>query len=236
MSAHHDDPRSDASMNSEIDEAVAPVRRSQFLTTGVKGGLALMVGGSVLALAACGDDEDTAGGSTSTPTVTTGTGTAGSGGGDVDIAKLAATAELLAVDFYGMGIKSGFFAADVLAYMNAAQQNEQDHYDALAKVLGAEAPSNLTFTYPEGTFASAKSIADTGAALEEAFVGAYEGAVSALSDPGLKVVAAQIAANEAQHLTTLKSLAAGGTLVPNPSLPKVLTAEQATEAVTPFLG
>jgi rubrerythrin len=155
---------------------------------------------------------------------------------DVAIAKLAATAELLAVDFYGMGIASGLFKDDVLAYMTASQKNEQDHYDALAKVLGMEAPKDLTFTYPAGTFDSAKSIATTGAALEEAFVGAYMGAVTALTDNGLKKVAAQIGANEAQHLTTLKSLAAGGTLVPNPSLPKVLTAAEATAAVTPFLA
>ena len=134
------------------------------------------------------------------------------------------------------GIASGFFTKDVLAYMTASRQNEQDHYDALAKVLGTEAPKGLTFTYPDGTFSSAMSIAKTGVALEEAFVGAYMGAVTALSDNGLKKVAAQIGANEAQHLTTLNSLAAGGTLVPNPSLPKVLTAAEATAAVTPFVG
>ena len=86
------------------------------------------------------------------------------------------------------------------------------------------------------TFDSAKSIATTGAALEEAFVGAYMGAVTALTDNGLKKVAAQIGANEAQHLTALRSLAAGGALVPNPSLPTVLTAAEATAAVTPFLA
>jgi hypothetical protein len=62
------------------------------------------------------------------------------------------------------------------------------------------------------------------------------GAITALKDAKLKVVAAQIGANEAQHLTTLKSLAAGKKLVPNPSLPKVLTAAQATAAVKPFLA
>lgn len=51
-----------------------------------------------------------------------------------------------------------------------------------------------------------------------------------------KKVAAQIGANETQYLTAFRSLAAGGTLVPNPSLPKVLTAAEATAAVTPFLG
>ncbi len=203
--------------------------RARFLRRGAKGGLVLAVGGMALAAAACGDDESTA---TSTPATSTPAGAVD----DVAIAKLAATAELLAVDFYGMGIDSGFFKADVLAYMQAARQNEQDHYDALAEVLGAEAPKDLTFVYPDGTFATAKSIADTGVALETAFVGAYMGAISSLSDNGLKKVAAQIGANEAQHLTTLKSLGAGNKLVPNPSLPDVLTAEEATAAVTPFLG
>jgi hypothetical protein len=206
--------------------------RAQFLSRGAKGGLVLAVGGSVLAAAACGGDDDAGAAATTAAATTTGAQPVD----DVAIAKLAATAELLAVDFYGMGIASGLFTKDVLAYMTASKQNEQDHYDALAKVLGKEAPTGLTFTYPEGTFASAKSIATTGAALEEAFVGAYMGAVTALKDNGLKKVAAQIGANEAQHLTTLKSLAAGGTLVPNPSLPKVLTAAEATAAVQPFLA
>jgi hypothetical protein len=190
--------------------------RGEFLSRGVGGGLALVAGGSLLAVAAG-------------PAL-------GQSKGDVAIAKQAATAELLAIDVYGRAIGTGFFTADVLAYMEAARMNEQDHYDALAKVLGKDAPTGLAFTYPDGTFASAKSIATTGAALEEAFVGAYMGAVTALTDDGLKKVAAQIGDNEAQHLTTLRSLAAGGTLVPNPSFPKVLTADEATAAVTPFLA
>ena len=212
------------------DPTVTTTSRSQFLSRGAKGGLVLAVGGAVLAVAACGDDDEGA------AATTAGSTTAAEPVDDVAIAKLAATAELIAVDFYGMGIASGLFEDDVLAYMTASQKNEQDHYDALAKVLGMEAPKDLTFTYPAGTFDSAESIATTGAALEEAFVGAYMGAVTALTDNGLKKVAAQIGANEAQHLTTLKSLAAGGTLVPNPSLPTVLTAAEATAAVTPFLA
>ncbi len=190
--------------------------RAEFLTLGAKGGLALVVGGSVLGVAVG-------------PAL-------GQATGDVEIATLAATAELLALDVYSRAIKTGFFKADVLAYMEAARQNEQDHYDTLAGVLGADAPKNVKFTYPAGTFASAKSIAATGVALETAFVGAYLGAVEALESVDLKAVAGQVAANEAQHLTTFKRLDAGNTLVPNPSFPESLTAAQATAAVTPFLA
>ncbi|MDX6556903.1 MAG: hypothetical protein QOD86_3098 [Miltoncostaeaceae bacterium] len=205
--------------------------RAHFLSRGAKGGVALVAAGSVLALAACGDDDD--------PAATTAQETTGTGAGMVDdtaIATLAATAELLAIDFYGKVIDGGGVADDVLAYLQAARQNEQDHYDALAGVLGDKAPKDLSFTYPDGTFDSPATAAQTGAALETAFVGAYMGAVTALKDPMLKAVAAQIGANEAQHLTNLNSIAAGGDLVPNPSLPKVLTAQEATDAVTPFLA
>ncbi|MBJ7456130.1 MAG: ferritin-like domain-containing protein [Thermoleophilia bacterium] len=190
--------------------------RGEFLSLGMKGGLALVAGGSLLGVAAG-------------PAL-------GQASGDVAIAKLAATAELLAIDVYGRAIDTGFFKADVLAYMEAARQNEQDHYDALAGVLGTAAPKGVKFQYPAGTFASAKSIAATGVALETAFVGAYLGAVEALESNDLKAVAGQIGANEAQHLTTFKRLDAGGTLVPNPSFPDSLTAKQATAAVTPFLA
>ncbi len=190
--------------------------RGEFLRLGAQGGLALAAGGTILGVAAG-------------PAL-------GQASGDVAIAKLAATAELLAIDFYGKAIGTGFFTGDVLAYMTAARKNEQDHYDALAKVLGAAAPKNLTFTYPAGTLKSAKSIAMTGVALETAFVGAYLGAVEALKSNDLKAVAGQIGANEAQHLTTFRRLDNGGDLVPNPSFPESLTAKQATAAVTPFLA
>ncbi len=190
--------------------------RGEFLSRGAKGGLVLVVGGSLLAVAA-------------------GPALAQSGGGDADIAALAATAELLAIDFYGLAIERGGFEGTELGYLQAAKQNEQDHYDALAGVLGDAAPSGVAFKYPNGTFASKMSIAATGAALEEAFVGAYMGAVAALQSNELKGVAALIGANEAQHLTTFKRLAAGA-FVGNPSLPKVLTADEALAAVTPFLA
>jgi rubrerythrin len=190
--------------------------RGEFLSLGMRGGIALVAGGAVLGAAAG-------------PAL-------GQASGDVAIAKLAATAELLAVDVYGRAIDTGFFTGDVLAYMEAARQNERDHYDALAKVLGAQAPKGVKFAYPAGTFKDSSSIAQSGVALETEYVGAYLGAVEALKDNDLKGVAALVGANEAQHLTTFKRLAAGNALVPNPSFPASLTAKQATAAVTPFLA
>lgn len=188
--------------------------RAAFLSRGARGGLALVAGGSLLAVA-----HGTALGATSS---------------DTDIAKLAATAELLAIDFYRRAIASKTFTGDELAYMSAALANERAHYRALAGVLGDAAPRGLRFTYPSGAFRTRRSIGRLGQALETAFVGAYMGAVTALTSNELKGVAAQIGANESRHLAILSNIAAGR-IVPAPALPQVLTAEEATKAVTPFL-
>jgi ferritin-like protein len=189
--------------------------RAAFLSRGAKGGLALVAGGSLLAVA-------------SGPAL-------GAATADTDIAKLAATAELLAIDFYKKAIASKKFKGDELGYMAAALGNEQAHYKALAGVLGSAAPKSLRFKYPRGAFGSAKSIGGLGQALETAFVGAYMGAVTALKSNELKGVAAQIGANESRHLSVLTNIAAGR-IVPAPALPAVYTAARATKAVTPFLA
>ena len=188
--------------------------RATFLTRGARGGIALVAGGSVLA-------------------ATTGT-AFGARTADTDIAKLAATAELLAIDFYSKALASGKFSGAEQAYMAAALQNEKDHYKALAGVLKAAAPKGLKFTYPAGTFNSGKSIGKLGMALETAFVGAYLGAVTALKSNDLKGVAATIGANESRHLAILSNIAAG-TIVSGPSFPTAFTAAKATAAVTPFI-
>jgi hypothetical protein len=188
--------------------------RAQFLARGAKGGMALVAGGLVLGVA-----EGTALGAISS---------------DADIAKLAATAELLAIDFYSHAIASNQLKGDELAYLAGAKSNEVAHYNALKGVLKSATPAGLKFTYPNGSFASRKSIGMLGEALETAFVGAYMGAVTALQSNALKGVAAEIGSCESRHLSVLTNIAANA-IVPAPDLPKVLTAAQATAAVHPFL-
>ena len=189
--------------------------RAEFLSRGGKGGLALVAGGTMLAFA-----QGTAMGAITT---------------DVDIAKLAATAELLAIDFYTHAINSKQLKGDELSYLVGAKENEIAHYDALEGVLKSATPKDLKFTYPTGSFASRKSIGMLGQALETAFVGAYMGAVTALTSNELKGVAAEIGACESRHLSVLTNIAANA-IVPAPDFPKVLTAAQATAAVKPFLS
>jgi hypothetical protein len=188
--------------------------RAQFLSRGAKGGLALVAGGVVLGVA-----EGTALGAVTA---------------DTDIAKLAATAELLAIDFYSHAISSKRLKGDELAYLAGAKANEVAHYNALKGVLGKATPAGLKFQYPAGSFASRKSIGQLGMALETAFVGAYMGAVTALKSNDLKGVAAEIGACESRHLSVLTNIGSGA-IVPAPDLPKVFTATQALTALKPFL-
>lgn len=189
--------------------------RAQFLTRGMKGGLALLAGGAVLGLA-----EGVALGAVES---------------DVDIAKLAATAELLAIDFYTKAIASKQLMGDELGYLAGAKANEVAHYDALKSVLKSATPKGLAFSYPAGSFASRASIGKLGQALETAFVGAYMGAVVALQSNTLKGVAAEIGSCESRHLSVLTNIAEN-TIVPAPNFPTVLSASQATSAVKPFLA
>jgi hypothetical protein len=190
--------------------------RAQFLRRAGGGGLALVAGGSVLSLAQ-------------------GSALAATSSGDVAIAKLAATAELLAIDFYTKAIASKQIKGSELSYLGGALGNEQAHLAALKGVLGSATPKGLTFQYPAGAFASRQRIGALGQALETAFVGAYMGAVGALQSNALKSVAAEIGACESRHLSVLTNIAANS-IVPAPNLPEVLTAAQATKALTPFIA
>jgi len=178
--------------------------RGQFLRNSAKGTVGLVAGGSLLAM-------------------TTGSAFAQDGPtmGDVEIAKVAATAELLAIDVYTRAINSGIFSGATRRYLINARKNERDHYDALKGVLGAETPKGLKFKYAAGQFRSASKIVDLGVTLETAFVRAYITAAKGLSVPGLRLVAAQIGASEASHLGfLLNAQGKGRTLA---SVPKPLS-------------
>jgi len=157
--------------------------RGAFLRTTGKGAVGLVAGGTLLALAAPAADAQEA------PT-----------SADVEIAKIAATAELLAIDVYTRAINSGIFRGATRRYLVNARKNERDHYGALADLLGAAAPKGLKFKYKANQFKTAGNIVNLGVTLETAFVRAYITAAKALTVADLRLVAAQIGASEASHL------------------------------------
>jgi hypothetical protein len=164
-------------------------------------------------------------------------GAATSATGDIAIAKVAATAELLAVDFYTRSIDSGVFGGRRERYLRGARAQERDHYDALAQLIGPSAPRGLKFRYPAGTFSSREAAARVGVALENAFIGAYIGAVRALESPDLKVIAAGIGANEQGHLIVFTDILTGLPVGPT-SFPHTLelSADRAVAALSGFIA
>lgn len=181
--------------------AAPGIDRAQFLRRGAMGTMALVSGGTLLAtmkgdaFAQTGELSDT------------------------DIATFAASAELLAVRVYGVAINSGLFKGGSLDYLRNARKAEQAHYKALAGVLGDAAPKAGDFTYSLPRLRNARQVLDFAITLETAFLGAYLAAVRELDDAGLKVVAAQIAANEASHLGFFKNARNPGSVVP--AIPKL---------------
>ena len=194
------------------------VNRAQLFSRGAKGGAVLLGGafaGSLVDSAAAGTIPD----------------------GDLAHARLLVGAELLALDFYARAIASRRLAAGALGYLKRARVNEREHYDKVSEILSGagQTPavaSDFDFSYPKGAFASNSSIAKLGATLEGAFMGAYLGAVDGLQTNALKQTVAQIAANEAEHLSVFMRLSGRSPI--GISLPRPLTIDQASNALDVF--
>lgn len=134
-----------------------------------------------------------------------------------DILSIAATAEALAVAFYGMAIQHhrdlGIFDSD-LAYLKAAQVEEQIHFNYLTAAGGAPLTTRFSTPHGPGTFLHKKTFVSTLVALETNFVAAYLAAVKEFAEqgqPGLAQVAAQVCGVESEHRTLARDI---GELVP----------------------
>ena len=196
----------------------APITRGRLLSRGAKGGATLLVAGSAL-----GAFADTA--------------AAALPSGDLAFARLLVGAELLAEDFYTTAIAAANAKPAVTSYLKRALANEKEHYTSVAQIVtGAGATpavaGDIDFTYPAGTFATARSIVKFARQLETTILGAYLGAIDGITTDSLKAGLARIAANEAQHLGYF-STAAGGKAF-TLSFPQELTVDQASNALDAF--
>jgi len=197
--------------------------RASFLTTGVKGGAVVALGGMAAGLLA-----------TEAPAAS-----AALSDLDLAIARQAVAAEILAIEFYNQAIASKQLGNGEAKYLKRAQFNEQEHLKAVSDVITAagQTPStsdDFTITFPKNSFATAGSIAKLGTTLETAFVGAYLGAVDGLGDAGLKTTAARIAANESQHLSVFSDLSANRPV--GVSFPEPLSFETVSDFLDDYLS
>lgn len=193
------------------------VNRAQFLRNSAKGGIALAVGGGVLA---------------SVQGVAL-----ASGVSDNSTLQAAYAAETLAVHVYKTVLANfNKFSHPKLMnidYFQKALIDEQAHLAFLGNALGSKAPSGLTLQIPPSAVKSGQAVLNFGVALETAFVETYLGAVETLSSDELKAVAAKVAANEATHFSFFDAAAGGHGVLP--SLPSTVTVAQAATVLTPYI-
>ena len=195
-----------------------PLSRGQLFSGGAKGAALLLAGsfaGSVVDSASADTIPDN----------------------DLAYARLLVGAELLALDFYARAIASKRFNGGALGSLKRARLNEREHYDKVSGILegAGQIPavaSDFDFSYPKGAFVSKSSIARLGVTLEVAFMGAYLGAVDGLQTNALKQSVAQIAANEAEHLSFFMRLSGRSPI--GSSLPTPLTIDQASNTLDVF--
>lgn len=199
---------------------MSELTRTQFLRRGVGGGVVLAAGGAVLGLAT-----PAGAGVAADPTED-----------DLATLRLAASAELLAQDFYTGALATKKFTRQERSYLQRALANEKDHYAALAKVLGETAPvaDDFEFAFPKDTFTRRGRMLRLGSVLETVFVGTYAGAAGSLSLDTLRTVAAQIGASESRHLGFLADLRGGSPV--GAAFPQTFDVEQASIILDPFFG
>jgi hypothetical protein len=197
----------------------APLTRAQLLARGAKGGAAVLVGGAVLgplAEEAAADPIPAA---------------------DIAYVRLLVGAELLGSDFYQQAIAASTTNAAMTNRLKRAYFNEQEHYQSVAGIVSGTGnvpatSQDIDFTYPKGSFDSQASIAKLALQLENIMLGAYLGAIGAITTNSFKTGLAQIAACEAQHQSYFSS-ATGGKIF-NLSFPPALTIDQASNALDAF--
>ncbi|MHB8629309.1 MAG: ferritin-like domain-containing protein [Aggregatilineales bacterium] len=127
------------------------------------------------------------------------------------IINVAATAEAFAVTHYHRALakttKAQFSAAD-RAYLQAALETEQAHFDFL--VANGAKPVTTSFYFPAGTFDSVKTFGTVTGIAEYVFIGAYVAAsyrFAQLGAAALSAVSTQVAVVEGQHLAFVNQMA-----------------------------
>jgi hypothetical protein len=156
------------------------------------------------------------------------------GAADLAYARLLIGWELLTADFYTHAIASKHLDRVTGDAARLALANEQAHYTYLAGVLAGAGQVALTaddvnFTYPNGAFYTARSVLHLAVTLEDYSLGTCLGAGGNVANPALASAVAQIAANEAQHLSVLSLRS--GTPAFQDAFPATMTMEVSSDAL-----
>ncbi len=169
-----------------------------------------------------------------------------SGSDDLAILSLALTAEQLATAAYSKAVAAKPFTGPLKTYLEQALQQESEHVNAIRKAiraLGGRVPDEPKFTFSQGVFENPLLLLRLLNTLEEAFVGAYLGALPLLKDKSLVAVAGSILGVEAGHRVLIREArlafrdptVTGVRAANDRDFEQALSPEQAKAALTPFL-
>jgi hypothetical protein len=128
--------------------------------------------------------------------------------GDLAYLRLLIGAELLAADFQTRALASGKLTTAQAALVKKLLADEHAHDAGLAQLVTSSGQTPATaddvdFSYPAGSFDSAGAIAKLALEIETLSLGACLGAVENVQTASLRLPIAQIAGNEAQHVSAV---------------------------------
>src|SRR5262249_47146933 len=131
--------------------------------------------------------------------------------GDLSYLRLLVATELLKADFATHAVAKGALAPPAVRIVRRMHAADTAHYTGLAALMNdaGQPPAtagDIDFSYPRGSFTSARSTAMLAWKLTSLALGAYLGALENVQTPSIRLPLAQIAANEAQQLAALAPL------------------------------
>jgi hypothetical protein len=159
---------------------------------------------------------------------------AASEGGDVEILNFALTLEYLESDFYNVKGKTVGLKGQAKSYAKTFGEEEADHVNALTttiKQLGSKPVAKPTFVFPA---TSEKSFLALASVLENAGVGAYNGAAPSLRSKEVLAAAGGIVQIEARHAAAI-NLLIGQSPTPNQGFDRPLTKAQVLAKAGPLI-
>jgi rubrerythrin len=128
---------------------------------------------------------------------------------DIDIIKTAAEMEIQAVVAYDTLVKTGFLRGPVGDLIRLFRDQEQEHYNALARILDDNGEDEPDKPQPAdipglGGLASEQLMLSFAIDLENGLIKEYVQAFDKLEDADLLKTTSQIMSNEGQHLVMLR--------------------------------
>jgi hypothetical protein len=157
--------------------------------------------------------------------------------GDLATLRLLITVELLGGDFYTNAVAADPYRGAAAKELKLALANEREHYAALSAIFtsAGQVPAtadDIDFSYPKGAFKTTGAVTKLAVTLETLFLGAYLGAAAGVQTATLVRPVAQIAANQAQHLSVFSQLLGRSGF--KAAMPAPLTIDVVTQALAEY--